>query len=458
MNRFAQLLLVTVSAFIPVAHADTLRVPQDFPTLGVALSAAQPGDEILLASGTFEADIATPLIQVNEITIRGSGVDETFIVPSPASQPFEIMLAWRQGTPDPLDITITDLTIDGFAGGDPEVSESYRTMLRAEGVFFDPEGIVQLIDVRFRNALKPFDGTVDLNSLDSAIVEDCVFENLDSEAGALYIDNVTRAIVLRSRFLGNGGFGAPINISDFNTAAVADTFVTGTASRVTVGSGHIALSRGGLARITNCSFGAGGASTVRPNAQFAQIDLSDVTAEFVNCAFGPADVFDADGRNSTATFTRCIGPGVPPVNDNIVGLPGYADPGDPGPDMLWQTADDNPGDLRPSTDSPMIDAAFGDFIGSGFRDVFGNPRLVDLPDVADTGGGVRGFLDIGAIEVEDPCPGDINRDGSLNSSDFFAWATAFTGEAFECDVNRDGFCTSSDFFAWVTIFTGQGCD
>ncbi|MEM9166716.1 MAG: matrixin family metalloprotease [Planctomycetota bacterium] len=55
------------------------------------------------------------------------------------------------------------------------------------------------------------------------------------------------------------------------------------------------------------------------------------------------------------------------------------------------------------------------------------------------------------------CPGDVNRDGEVNDSDFFAWVTAFTNNAPECDVNEDGNCSDSDFFAWVTIFTNGGC-
>lgn len=61
------------------------------------------------------------------------------------------------------------------------------------------------------------------------------------------------------------------------------------------------------------------------------------------------------------------------------------------------------------------------------------------------------------------CPADVNGDGTLNESDFFAWVTAFTTDPRSpeqesaCDVNSDGSCNESDFFAWVTFFTGVGC-
>ncbi|MEM1072439.1 MAG: dockerin type I domain-containing protein [Planctomycetota bacterium] len=63
----------------------------------------------------------------------------------------------------------------------------------------------------------------------------------------------------------------------------------------------------------------------------------------------------------------------------------------------------------------------------------------------------------------DPCPADVNGDGALSDSDFFAWVTAFIADPrtpeqeAACDVNRDGSCSDSDFFAWVTIFIGDGC-
>ncbi|MEM9167273.1 MAG: dockerin type I domain-containing protein [Planctomycetota bacterium] len=54
--------------------------------------------------------------------------------------------------------------------------------------------------------------------------------------------------------------------------------------------------------------------------------------------------------------------------------------------------------------------------------------------------------------------GDVNGDGNVSDSDFFAWVTAFVSDPrtpeqlTACDVNTDGECNDSDFFAWVTEF------
>ncbi|MEM8758012.1 MAG: GC-type dockerin domain-anchored protein, partial [Planctomycetota bacterium] len=54
------------------------------------------------------------------------------------------------------------------------------------------------------------------------------------------------------------------------------------------------------------------------------------------------------------------------------------------------------------------------------------------------------------------CPGDVNDDGSVDGSDFFAWVSAFGSQSPSCDVNGDTLCDGSDFFAWVSAF-GTGC-
>ncbi|MEM8758565.1 MAG: family 16 glycosylhydrolase [Planctomycetota bacterium] len=54
------------------------------------------------------------------------------------------------------------------------------------------------------------------------------------------------------------------------------------------------------------------------------------------------------------------------------------------------------------------------------------------------------------------CRADVNRDGVLDSGDFFAWIVAFGDQAPECDQNDDQACDGGDFFAWVAAFS-DGC-
>ncbi|MEM8758100.1 MAG: GC-type dockerin domain-anchored protein [Planctomycetota bacterium] len=54
------------------------------------------------------------------------------------------------------------------------------------------------------------------------------------------------------------------------------------------------------------------------------------------------------------------------------------------------------------------------------------------------------------------CRADVNGNGAVDSSDFFAWVNAFGSDGPLCDQNADGRCTQSDFFAWVANF-GAPC-
>ncbi len=55
-----------------------------------------------------------------------------------------------------------------------------------------------------------------------------------------------------------------------------------------------------------------------------------------------------------------------------------------------------------------------------------NARFRDDPSTHDTGAGPAPIADIGALERQDPsCRPDFNRDGELNSQDYFDFLGAF---------------------------------
>ncbi|MEM9166496.1 MAG: GC-type dockerin domain-anchored protein [Planctomycetota bacterium] len=99
-----------------------------------------------------------------------------------------------------------------------------------------------------------------------------------------------------------------------------------------------------------------------------------------------------------------------------------------------------------------------------YVDISANNRIAYRSDnsleqgVTNLGGNIELYLSV----LDDHCPADVNGDGTLNDSDFFAWVTVFTADPRspqqeeDCDVNEDGICSDSDFFAWVTAF-GTGC-
>ncbi|MEM9167040.1 MAG: dockerin type I domain-containing protein, partial [Planctomycetota bacterium] len=92
-------------------------------------------------------------------------------------------------------------------------------------------------------------------------------------------------------------------------------------------------------------------------------------------------------------------------------------------------------------------------------DGLGEVRNIDLSTVA--GNQFITTADTGDCPSARLC-GDVNDDGVISDSDFFAWVTAFIAsppspaDIVACDVNNDGNCNDSDFFAWVTEFINAG--
>ena len=84
-----------------------------------------------------------------------------------------------------------------------------------------------------------------------------------------------------------------------------------------------------------------------------------------------------------------------------------------GGDWVWGTSDDDYGDLRLSLDSPGIDAGDNNHVPEDILDfdddgnitekipfdIEGFPRMIDIPQVVDTGDGAPPVVDIGAYET-----------------------------------------------------------
>ena len=140
------------------------------------------------------------------------------------------------------------------------------------------------------------------------------------------------------------------------------------------------------------------------------------------------------------------------------------------PENLPGCIDDNPlfvnpaaGDLRLGAGSPCIDAADNAEVPAWVDlDLDGHERYFDDPATPNTGHGSPPLVDMGAYEfgaqVPSPCPGDVDGDNDVDSTDLNLVLTDF-GCTSACpgDADGDGDADSTDLNIVLTAF-GTACN
>lgn len=163
-----------------------------------------------------------------------------------------------------------------------------------------------------------------------------------------------------------------------------------------------------------------------------------------------------------ATVTRsCIQDGYPGLG-NVGSDPRLVQMPSPGPDGLWDTADDDWGNLRPAAGSSCIDAGSNAALPPTAQfDPTGMPRFVDDTGIPNSGVGPGPIADIGAYEFQGTsCYPDCAAGGPpLDAADFLCFITRFrAGEGW---ANCDGSTVSpalnvADFQCFMNRFA-TGC-
>jgi len=108
-----------------------------------------------------------------------------------------------------------------------------------------------------------------------------------------------------------------------------------------------------------------------------------------------------DRLNSGLNFSFSLGDTGLPGDGNLSAAPVFVRNPDPG-DGDWTTlADNDYGDLRLTVASPGIDAGNNTLVPLPLpTDLAGQPRLVDIASVPDTGVGPAPIVDMGAFEYQ----------------------------------------------------------
>ncbi|MCA9271440.1 MAG: hypothetical protein KDA31_00185 [Phycisphaerales bacterium] len=496
--------LALVHAFCGTAYADDINVPGDQPTLAAAVAVAMPGDEIILAPGTYVIASTVSVTSLDNLIIRSASgnADDTVLD--------------GNGLHTGIDINTSDgVVIKGI---------EFTDFSRALDISRSQASIRECRFTDNHDLNTSSSGVIVYSIVSDLAVESCVFENNsysgpNSAGGALAAFGGTLTVT-GSHFEANSGNfdemlpnnqGGAILLAlgaatgqDFEgvdctirrCAFVDNTSESGGAvsgigatididecvflrNHATLGGAVFTfgptLTQGDLpssVKITNSLFNAnsaerlgasingfGGAVGLGSLAQleFYNSTVVNNTAEagtggifLFSSAAGFIDNTIFDGNNGAFSGGQLF------TNHTLVNDPAVMFADADGSDDIPDNEDD---DFRLAAGSAGIDAGGNDVANALTVDLDGNPRFVDDPDTADTGNGTAPIIDIGAYEYQGvpECLADTNHDGVVSPADFSAWVAAFNAQAPECDQNGDGICSPADFSAWVANFNA-GCN
>lgn len=458
------------------AAGAVINVPGDIASLSVAVAVAADGDEIVLA-GSPAPYLVFPGLQVTNktLTIRGATGDPADVVIDGAGLDIVLRIsgAGSDGT------ILEGLTIQNGRGGT-------TTNASGAGVFISDANVTIRDCVIRNNAIPGADGNgagiyatvsdvviercvIEGNSIDSdtgdgvgayfnggnLLIVDTVFRDnrisvstdlgLTAIGGGIYADVGTMQAT-RCTFDGNrSGFGGGVavlgnmqsvtidecefmdnearNGGGFGANAVAGPLVPRIRNSLFVGNmamndSAIFTDKGGFftnltmaGNISTGSYVLGGSSPTGTTI----LDNSIIWGNTYNGANGPIPTSTPD------VVRRCI------LQQAYTGASGSG--ANQVVDPLFIDASGR--DFRLSSMSPAIDAGDTNLYFGPFADLDGAARVVDEPEVEDTGFTLSGpVIDIGAYEFQvggpvDTCPTDTNGDGMINFADLNAVLSVF---------------------------------
>jgi hypothetical protein len=420
-------------AFPASSRADLLlHVPSDYETIQSAITAAEGGDEIIVAQGTYNESID---FLGKSITVRSLDPSDPDIVATTVIDGSGIGAA-----------VVTFVT----AEGDGAVLEGF-TITGGSGnpSAFGPEA--------------PLGGGVYVDH-SSPLIRHCVFVLNSAAAGGGLFLNGGQALVDRCIFMENEAWGAsPLEVAD-GGGAIATDFANAIIVDCLIHNNHSTMEGGGISilgdfntRVLNClifdnvGLKGGGLAvyggfpeflncTIVSNYSVANSttigDGVDNTGgwgepKLTNCVISNNhsiyelhEVFEGSGVETVIEYSFVEGGWSGAGSQNRGGedgeVPGFVDPG--------------VGDFRLATDSICIDSGDSDVLLNGDdTDLDGNPREVGCT------------IDMGAYEYqvgqcEEPST-DLNADGSVNVLDLLqllsAWGACPEPPA-ECPADFNG--------------------
>lgn len=444
-------LFLAVTTTSAASLADTIHVDDDncpggtgsaadpFCSVQDAIDLATSGDEIIVAQGTYveELDLLGKAITLRSTNPQHAGTVAATILDSTGA-PYTLRCDSGEGA----DTIVSGLTITGgdeaamlLDGSGPDISRcnftagtgSFSGGIQATGGSSPVISSCQFIDCTSFNT-----GALTLEQ-SSALVTQCTFSGNTGLGDGGIASIKSNLVISDCSFTGNNGEGAGAILFLAGTAEIRDctfrensTFGLGDSPRgagaVLISFADVTLERCSFdnntgpgvyneflsnVSLTNCEF-IGNVALAQPGGG---IYNEESTVDLVNCSFvgNTNPEFGGAGGamgsvSSTVTAANCIFwdnypdqifGGASVTFSDVQG--GYPGAGNVDVDPRFRSA----ADTRLAFDSPCIDAGNNAALAAGVTtDLAGQPRLLDNPDVADTGSGSSPLVDLGAHEFD----------------------------------------------------------
>ena len=331
-----------------------------------------------------------------------------------------------------------DLAVLGVPGGTSPLTLDGGEAVAVFHIVLSPQSFT-CADLRFTRCRPAIQ--VDVSGLNLHI-ERCTFSecsppepfNAGRLGGAVMLNSpglalnatVSGSTFLRNRSGQGGAFAASGGVQYFTNCTFVDNSALVAGGAIAVGA---RVDASEFLRVSNCTFTnnsvTGNGSNVG-GAIFANRTVDDnfpcTVAIRNSILYANSAEMGPDGfLNSSVVID-------PSTGFNLIGDPSQLPTGPSdiiGADPMLGPLQDNGGITQtcaPSPQSPVIDRGASDPLV--VADQRGNPRPFDFPDIPPAKGGNN--ADIGAVElVLPPCQADLNKDGAVNSQDFFDFLTLF---------------------------------
>jgi hypothetical protein len=456
-----------------------------FDALQEALNAAQPGDEIVVADGTYTGSGNRDLdFHGKAVTLRSASGDPTTCVidcghagrafyfhsgETSASVVNGFTLyngiagagggaVYCLGSAPTLLHCIITYSWSGSYGGAVYASGNLarptlidcrltgNTAHAGGGLYGDSGSWATLIDCTIRGNTATYGGGLYLRSIGRVVLTGCqILANTASGGGGLYCYQSANPMLTNCTLggnLANQSGGAVLCTSSSSPTLVNCALVGNMAASDGAG---VQCRNFSNPRIVNCTITANSADLA------GGISCGGYSSRTVtNCILWDNAAVAFNITSGDPVVTYCLVPGGWGGDGNIDAEPFFRRPPTPGGDGHWGTLDDDYGDLRLTAGSQCIDAGDNvnppldplDLNNNGCTteplpiDLDNNARYVDDPDTPDTGRGVAPMVDIGAYEFGStsalpprPCPGDVNCDGAVDMRDVTAFVLALSDPA-----------------------------